>query len=136
MATYTDADFAVGKQVNINGCEFLIYGWARAASEGRCTHARPRSRMIARACARGCMHARAHARSVRLLRSLLSYSHGHLPRAIATSLSLLPAPPSRFSRNCDEFTRDYYDKVYGEHFEDIPVEFDESVERPQARRVW
>lgn len=32
---------------------------------------------------------------------------------------------------CDEFTRDYYDKVYGAKFEDIPVEFDETIERPQ-----
>jgi len=32
---------------------------------------------------------------------------------------------------CDEFTRDYYDKVYGVLFEDIPVQFDESIERPQ-----
>merc|ERR1719424_2686091 len=34
---------------------------------------------------------------------------------------------------CDEFTRDYYEKVYGVTFEDIPVQFDESVERPQIR---
>jgi len=32
---------------------------------------------------------------------------------------------------CDEFTRDYYDKVYGARFDDIPVEFDETIERPQ-----
>jgi len=32
---------------------------------------------------------------------------------------------------CDEVTRDYYDKVYGAQFEDIPVEFDETIERPQ-----
>ena len=30
---------------------------------------------------------------------------------------------------CDEFTRDYYTKVYGVMFEDIPVQFDENVER-------
>ena len=34
---------------------------------------------------------------------------------------------------CDEFTRDYYEKVYGVTFEDIPVQFDENVERPQIR---
>ena len=33
---------------------------------------------------------------------------------------------------CDEFTRDYYTKVYGVTFEDIPVQFDENVERPQV----
>ena len=32
---------------------------------------------------------------------------------------------------CDEFTRDYYEKVYGVRYEDIPVQFDEQVERPQ-----
>jgi hypothetical protein len=32
---------------------------------------------------------------------------------------------------CDEFTRDYYQMVYGVLFEDIPVQFDESTERPQ-----
>ena len=58
MATFVEADFAVGKEVSINGATFLIYG-------------------------------------------------------------------------CDEFTRDYYTKVYGVSFEDIPVQFDESVERPQ-----
>jgi len=58
MLAYTEADFAVGKTVQINGVNFLIYG-------------------------------------------------------------------------CDEFTREYYDKVYGAMFEDIPVEFDESIERPQ-----
>jgi len=58
MATFTEADFAVGKEVVINGGTFLIYG-------------------------------------------------------------------------CDEFTRDYYVKVYGVKFEDIPVQFDESIERPQ-----
>jgi len=58
MEAFTEADFSVGKQVSINGCNFLIYG-------------------------------------------------------------------------CDEFTRDYYDKVYGVQFEDIPVEFDETIERPQ-----
>lgn len=34
---------------------------------------------------------------------------------------------------CDEFTRDYYKNVYDVHFEDIPVEFDEKVERPQMK---
>ena len=58
MATFTEADFAVGKEVVINGATFLIYG-------------------------------------------------------------------------CDEFTRDYYEKVYGVKFDDIPVQFDESIERPQ-----
>jgi len=58
MEVFTEADFAVGKTIFVNGCDFLIYG-------------------------------------------------------------------------CDEFTRDYYDKVYGQLFEDIPVEFDESIERPQ-----
>jgi hypothetical protein len=58
MATFTEADFAVGKEVVINGATFLIYG-------------------------------------------------------------------------CDEFTRDYYEKVYGVRFDDIPVQFDESIERPQ-----
>jgi len=32
---------------------------------------------------------------------------------------------------CDEFTRDYYEKVYGVTFEDIPVQFDEQLERPR-----
>jgi len=32
---------------------------------------------------------------------------------------------------CDEFTRDYYTQVYGVTFEDIPVQFDEALERPQ-----
>ena len=32
---------------------------------------------------------------------------------------------------CDEFTRDYYKHVYSIEFEDIPVEFDEKLERPQ-----
>ena len=26
MQVFTEADFAVGKQCNINGCDFLIYG--------------------------------------------------------------------------------------------------------------
>merc|ERR1712054_586618 len=34
---------------------------------------------------------------------------------------------------CDEFTRDYYEKVYGVTFEDIPVQFDEAIERPQLK---
>merc|ERR1719310_2145167 len=59
METFTEADFAVGREVKINGATFLIYG-------------------------------------------------------------------------CDEFTRDYYVKVYGAYFEDIPVAFDESAERPQV----
>merc|ERR1719181_1839442 len=59
METFTEADFAVGREVQINGATFLIYG-------------------------------------------------------------------------CDEFTRDYYTKVYGVYFEDIPVVFDESAERPQV----
>jgi hypothetical protein len=58
METFTESDFAVGKEVVINGATFLIYG-------------------------------------------------------------------------CDEFTRDYYEKVYGVKFDDIPVQFDESIERPQ-----
>merc|ERR1719440_1576433 len=58
MQTFNEADFAVGKEVLINGATFLIYG-------------------------------------------------------------------------CDEFTRDYYEKVYGVSFDDIPVQFDESIERPQ-----
>ena len=58
METFVEADFAVGKEIFINGATFLIYG-------------------------------------------------------------------------CDEFTRDYYQKVYGVLFEDIPVQFDESIERPQ-----
>ena len=58
MTTFTEADFAVGKEVLINGATFLIYG-------------------------------------------------------------------------CDEFTRDYYEKVYGVKFDDIPVQFDETIERPQ-----
>jgi len=58
METFTEADFAVGREVKINGATFLIYG-------------------------------------------------------------------------CDEFTRDYYTKVYQAYFEDIPVVFDESSERPQ-----
>ena len=58
MATFSEADFAVGKEVLINGAMFLIYG-------------------------------------------------------------------------CDEFTREYYNKVYGVTFEDIPVQFDETIERPQ-----
>merc|ERR1719238_1504556 len=58
METFSEADFAVGKEVIVNGATFLIYG-------------------------------------------------------------------------CDEFTRDYYDKVYGAVFEDIPVQFDETIERPQ-----
>jgi len=32
---------------------------------------------------------------------------------------------------CDEYTRDYYTQVYGITFEDIPVQFDEAIERPQ-----
>jgi len=60
MEAFKDSDFAVGKKININGSDMLIYG-------------------------------------------------------------------------CDEFTRDYYDMVYGALFEDIPVEFDETVERPQMR---
>jgi hypothetical protein len=58
METFTESDFAVGKEVVINGATFLIYG-------------------------------------------------------------------------CDEFTRDYYTNVYGVAFDDIPVQFDEAVERPQ-----
>jgi hypothetical protein len=58
METFTENDFAVGKEITVNGALFLIYG-------------------------------------------------------------------------CDEFTRDYYEQVHGVHFEDIPVEFDESIERPQ-----
>lgn len=58
MDTFKEADFAVGREVLINGAIFLIYG-------------------------------------------------------------------------CDEFTRDYYTQVYGVTFEDIPVQFDESIERPQ-----
>ena len=34
---------------------------------------------------------------------------------------------------CDEFTRDYYKNVYSVDFKDIPVEFDEKVERPQVQ---
>jgi len=60
MQTFNEADFAVGKEVTINGATMLVYG-------------------------------------------------------------------------CDEFTRDYYEKVYGVSFEDIPVQFDETVERPQIR---
>lgn len=33
---------------------------------------------------------------------------------------------------CDEFTRDYYENVYGLRFEDIPVQFEETIERPQV----
>jgi len=58
METFSEADFAVGKEVVVNGATFLIYG-------------------------------------------------------------------------CDEFTRDYYEKVYGVKFDDIPVQFDETIERPQ-----
>merc|ERR1719440_540852 len=58
METFTEADFAVGREVKVNGATLLIYG-------------------------------------------------------------------------CDEFTRDYYVKVYQAYFEDIPVVFDESTERPQ-----
>jgi len=58
MDTFNEADFAVGREVLINGATFLIYG-------------------------------------------------------------------------CDEFTRDYYTQVYGVTFEDIPVQFDEQIERPQ-----
>jgi len=32
---------------------------------------------------------------------------------------------------CDEFTRQYYSEVYGVQFQDIPVNFDEEIERPQ-----
>lgn len=32
---------------------------------------------------------------------------------------------------CDEHTREYYKQVYSIEFEDIPVEFSESIERPQ-----
>jgi len=60
MTTFTEADFAVGKEVEINAATFLIYG-------------------------------------------------------------------------CDEFTRDYYEQVYGVCFDDIPVQFDEQTERPQIR---
>jgi hypothetical protein len=58
METFNEADFAVGKEVLINGASFLIYG-------------------------------------------------------------------------CDEFTRDYYQNVYSVCFDDIPVQFDETIERPQ-----
>lgn len=58
METFNEADFAVGKEVLINGASFLIYG-------------------------------------------------------------------------CDEFTRDYYNNVYSVCFDDIPVQFDEAIERPQ-----
>jgi len=60
MEVFNEADFAVGKEVFINGATFLVYG-------------------------------------------------------------------------CDEFTRDYYEKVYGVTFEDIPVQFDEQLERPQLK---
>jgi len=59
MEVFTEADFAVGKEVHVNGCDFLIYG-------------------------------------------------------------------------CDEFTRDYYENVYGLLFEDLPVQFEETIERPQV----
>merc|ERR1711988_241923 len=32
---------------------------------------------------------------------------------------------------CDEFTRQYFSDVYGVEFQDIPVNFDEEIERPQ-----
>jgi len=60
METFNEADFAVGKEVTINGATMLVYG-------------------------------------------------------------------------SDEFTRDYYEKVYGVTFEDLPVQFDEQLERPQLK---
>ena len=40
MQVFTEADFAVGKQCNINGCDFLIYGNNSAQQLGTTTGAR------------------------------------------------------------------------------------------------
>eukprot|EP00966_Prymnesium_polylepis_P111832 2587330-Prymnesium_polylepis.1 len=125
METFNEADFAVGREVLINGATFLIYGCDEFTRDYY-TQARGRRRTAATAPpptgpapppTAGRPAGRAN--TMRL-------------RAVARrSLEpcLLPPPVAR--RVLSAIARARLWQVYGVTFEDIPVQFDEQIERPQ-----
>ena len=135
METFNEADFAVGKEVLINGATFLIYGcdeFTRDYYQQVCVWVTTR---VARAVVGGVRRSegRGWTRWAEMagpqLIPVLLHLPCHLPYVPHLPCSLIPLIPLTFPPSSPSFFP--LRQVYSVLFDDIPVQFDEATERPQ-----